>query len=64
MPPARWCIRLTYAVTGPGGGANLMQVPPGQEKTFTFKALNPGLFVYHCATAMVAQHIASGMSAR
>ena len=50
-----------HAVTGPGGGANLMQVPPGQEKTFTFKALNPGLFVYHCATAMVAHHIASGM---
>jgi nitrite reductase (NO-forming) len=28
---------------------------------FTFKALNPGLFVYHCATPMVAQHIANGM---
>lgn len=50
-----------HAVTGPGGGASVMQVPPGQEKTFTFKALNPGLFVYHCATPMVAQHIANGM---
>ena len=50
-----------HAVTGPGGGANLMQVPPGQEKTFTFKVLNAGLFVYHCATPMVAQHMANGM---
>ncbi|MBI3943460.1 MAG: nitrite reductase, copper-containing [Chloroflexi bacterium] len=50
-----------HAVTGPGGGATVMQVPPGEEKSFTFKALNPGLYVYHCATAMVAHHIASGM---
>jgi len=50
-----------HAVTGPDGGAGLMQVAPGQEKAFTFKALYPGLFVYHCATAMVASHLASGM---
>ena len=34
---------------------------PGESKGFTFKALNPGLYVYHCATPMVAQHIANGM---
>jgi nitrite reductase (NO-forming) len=50
-----------HAVTGPGGGAAVMQVPPGQEKAFTFQALNPGLYVYHCATPMVAHHIANGM---
>ncbi len=50
-----------HAVTGPGGGAAVMQVPPGQERSFTFKALNPGLYVYHCATPMVAHHIANGM---
>jgi nitrite reductase (NO-forming) len=50
-----------HAVIGPGGGAAVMQVPPGQEKSFTFKALNPGIFVYHCATPMVAQHITNGM---
>jgi nitrite reductase (NO-forming) len=50
-----------HAVIGPGGGATLMQVPPGGEKSFTFKTLNPGLFVYHCATPMVAEHISSGM---
>ncbi len=50
-----------HAVTGPGGGATVTQVPPGQEKTFTFKALNPGVYVYHCATPMVAHHISNGM---
>jgi nitrite reductase (NO-forming) len=50
-----------HAVTGPGGGAAVTQVKPGEEKMFTFKAMNPGLFVYHCATPMVAHHIASGM---
>jgi nitrite reductase (NO-forming) len=50
-----------HAVTGPGGGSAVMQVPPGGEKSFTFKALHSGLFVYHCATPMVAHHIASGM---
>jgi nitrite reductase (NO-forming) len=50
-----------HAVTGPGGGAILTQTPPGEEHVFTFKALNPGLYVYHCATPMVAHHISSGM---
>ncbi len=50
-----------HAVTGPGGGAELTQVPPGGEATFTFKALNPGVYVYHCATPMVAHHISNGM---
>jgi nitrite reductase (NO-forming) len=50
-----------HAVTGPGGGAILMQTPPGEERVFTFKGLNPGLYVYHCATPMVAHHLTSGM---
>lgn len=50
-----------HAVTGPGGGAVATQTQPGGETTFTFKALNPGLYVYHCATPMVAEHIANGM---
>jgi nitrite reductase (NO-forming) len=50
-----------HAVTGPGGGATVTQVAPGEQKTFTFKALAPGLFVYHCASPLIAQHIASGM---
>ncbi|HQS31339.1 copper-containing nitrite reductase [Polaromonas sp.] len=50
-----------HAVTGPGGGAAVTQAAPGSSKSFTFKAINPGLFVYHCATPMVAQHISNGM---
>ncbi|MFP5211174.1 MAG: copper-containing nitrite reductase [Acidobacteriota bacterium] len=50
-----------HAVIGPGGGAAMLQVPPGQSKTVTFKATTPGLFVYHCGSPMIAQHIANGM---
>ncbi len=50
-----------HAVTGPGGGAESSFVAPGQQKTFSFKTLNPGLYVYHCATAPVGMHIANGM---
>lgn len=50
-----------HAVTGPGGGAASTMVAPGESKTFTFKALNSGLFVYHCATPNVASHMTHGM---
>ena len=50
-----------HAVTGPGGGAVMTQTEPGKESMFTAKVLNPGLFVYHCATPMVANHISNGM---
>jgi nitrite reductase (NO-forming) len=50
-----------HAVTGPGGGATLTSVAPGEEKAFRFKALTPGLYVYHCASGVVADHIANGM---
>ncbi len=50
-----------HAVTGPGGGAASSNTAPGHESQFTFKALNQGLYVYHCATAPVGMHIANGM---
>lgn len=50
-----------HAALGPGGGAALSQTVPGQSKTFTFQATTPGLFVYHCGTPMVAEHVANGM---
>lgn len=50
-----------HAVTGPGGGAAYLQVDPGETKQLDFKALVPGIYVYHCATPMVAHHIANGM---
>jgi nitrite reductase (NO-forming) len=50
-----------HAVTGPGGGAEASFTAPGHASKFTFKALNSGLFVYHCATAPVPLHVANGM---
>lgn len=50
-----------HAVTGPGGGAAATLTMPGGNSTFTFRALNPGLYVYHCAMSPVPMHIANGM---
>jgi nitrite reductase (NO-forming) len=50
-----------HAVTGPGGGGAVTLVAPGESKTFRWKAMNPGVFVYHCATAPIPQHISAGM---
>jgi nitrite reductase (NO-forming) len=50
-----------HAVTGPGGGAKVSLTIPGHESVFTFTAMNPGLFIYHCATSPVPMHMANGM---
>lgn len=50
-----------HAVTGPGGGAKATDAAPGESRGFEFTAINPGLYVYHCAVPMAAQHIANGM---
>ena len=48
-------------MTGPGGGAAASLTLPGGNSTFSFRALNPGLYVYHCAMSPVPMHIANGM---
>lgn len=50
-----------HAATGPGGGAEASLTAPGHTSVFSFRALKPGLFIYHCATAPVGMHIANGM---
>ena len=50
-----------HAALGPGGGAAFTQATPGQSKTFSFQATTPGLYVYHCGTPMIAEHMANGM---
>ena len=50
-----------HAVSGTGGGAASTFTAPGHESQFTFRATNPGLYVYHCATAPVPMHVANGM---
>lgn len=49
-----------HAVIGPGGGAGILMASPGETKTLTFKALHPGLYVYHCAEPDAATHMAHG----
>jgi nitrite reductase (NO-forming) len=50
-----------HAVNGPGGGAAVTQIGPGEHAAFEWKALNPGLYVYHCATPHIPVHVANGM---
>lgn len=50
-----------HAATGQGGGAEATFTAPGHTSVFNFKALQPGLYIYHCATAPVGMHIANGM---
>ena len=50
-----------HAVTGPGGGAAVTNVEPGETKTLSFKATTAGLYVYHCAAGNAATHVAKGM---
>ncbi len=50
-----------HAVSGPGGGMYASEADPGNSTTFSFKALVPGLFLYHCGTPDASTHIANGM---
>lgn len=50
-----------HAVTGPGGGADASMTPAGRKTVFNFRALHPGLYIYHCAAPPVPLHIANGM---
>lgn len=50
-----------HAVTGPGGGSSLTSVQPGETKAFRFRALKPGLYIYHCASLNVSLHMTHGM---
>jgi nitrite reductase (NO-forming) len=53
-----------HAATGALGGAELTHVAPGQDVVLRFKAIKPGVFVYHCAPggAMIPWHVVSGMN--
>ena len=51
----------SHGVLGPGGGGKVTQTPPGETSIFQFKAMTPGVFIYHCATPMIPYHLAHGM---
>ncbi len=50
-----------HAVTGQGGGAADTSVAPGETTTIEARLLYPGMFMYHCATGDVPNHIVHGM---
>ena len=50
-----------HAVTGPGGGAGALMANPGEKSSATFKALNSGIYIYHCAAPPIPAHIANGL---
>ncbi len=50
-----------HAMTGPCGAACILMTEPGGESIVQAKAVNPGLFVYHCAAPPIPVHIANGL---
>jgi nitrite reductase (NO-forming) len=51
-----------HAAIGPGGGTNMVEVEPGQTRTFTFTVRRPGAYVYHCgAEGKPWEHVSHGM---
>ena len=53
-----------HASIGALGGGELTHVGPGQEVVLRFRAVKPGVFVYHCApgASMVPWHVTHGMN--
>ena len=53
-----------HASIGALGGGSLTHVNPGEEVVLRFRAVKPGVFVYHCAPggAMVPWHVVHGMN--
>jgi nitrite reductase (NO-forming) len=51
-----------HAAMGPGGGAAVTEIEPGETKTLRFKALREGAYIYHCAAeGMAWEHVSYGM---
>jgi nitrite reductase (NO-forming) len=51
-----------HAAMGPGGGATVTDVMPGETKTLTFKATRAGSYIYHCAgEGFPWEHVSYGM---
>ena len=53
-----------HAATGALGGGALTKVLPGEQAVLRWKAIKPGVFVYHCAPGdvMIPYHVTHGMS--
>jgi nitrite reductase (NO-forming) len=53
-----------HAATGALGGGALTKIMPGEEVVLRWKAIKPGVFVYHCAPGdvMIPYHVVHGMN--
>lgn len=53
-----------HASTGALGGGALTKVLPGEQAVLRWKAIKPGVFVYHCAPEgiMIPYHVVHGMN--
>ncbi len=53
-----------HAATGALGGGELTHVNPGDDVVLRFKAIKPGVFIYHCAPGdvQIPWHVVSGMN--
>ena len=50
-----------HSMTGPCGAACILMTEPGKESIVQAKAINPGVFVYHCAAPPIPVHISNGL---
>jgi len=50
-----------HGCTGPGGGGEASFIAPGHTAVFTWRAMRPGLYLYHCVAAPAGIHISNGM---
>jgi nitrite reductase (NO-forming) len=50
-----------HAAYGPGGGAEDTTITPGETAEIEFKAMYPGVHIYHCAVPDFDHHISAGM---
>ncbi len=53
-----------HAATGALGGGALTMVQPGEQVVLRWKAVKPGVFIYHCAPGgiMIPYHVVHGMN--
>jgi nitrite reductase (NO-forming) len=53
-----------HAATGALGGGALTKILPGEQVVLRWKAIKPGVFVYHCAPGdvMIPYHVVHGMN--
>jgi nitrite reductase (NO-forming) len=53
-----------HASTGALGGGALTKIQPGEQTVLRWKAIKPGVFVYHCAPGdvMIPYHVVQGMN--